>query len=124
MADLSGNVDQRVVSIDRYQGWMFARQHGDGRLTPVGYADAETWPGSDGAANAERQGNGRREDPFAHRPIQASVSSRYSGIDPGMRQRPFLQPQRHRALDIRPSCRLLRDDGAHGCAGMSRYRTR
>lgn len=83
MADLSGNVDQRVVSIDRYQGWMFARQHGDGRLTPVGYADAETWPGSDGAANAERQGNGRREDPFAHRPIQAPVSGFYSGVDLG-----------------------------------------
>lgn len=89
VADLSGSINERTISIGRAEGRAFDGAHGDGELGPDGFADVATWPGFDGAFNTGKQGQGQRGGSFQYPEHLVAISNRYLATDPGGRRLPI-----------------------------------
>ncbi len=55
--ELSGNTEERAVTVGNSLGRAFTGLHGNGELTGSGFADTVNWPGSDGAGGGYRGGS-------------------------------------------------------------------
>ncbi|MDX1478444.1 MAG: SUMF1/EgtB/PvdO family nonheme iron enzyme [Saprospiraceae bacterium] len=74
--DLAGSVWERVITIGDAQGRAFTGQHGDGRLTGMGYANVEDWP----AGNDEQGGFGFRGGGYYRHDRSYTIFNPYSPI--------------------------------------------
>jgi formylglycine-generating enzyme required for sulfatase activity len=81
--ELSGNIDERPVTVGNLTGRLFDGQHGNGVLTATGYADVSNWPGTTGIGSGRRGGTyqyGSGNTRVSNRGEAASTQGRYGQL--------------------------------------------
>ncbi|ANQ50524.1 SUMF1/EgtB/PvdO family nonheme iron enzyme [Flammeovirga sp. MY04] len=71
--EMSGNMEERIVSIGRPEGRLFTGKHGDGQLDEDGYANVTNWP-----SNTSAIGTGVKGGTYSKGAGRMRVSNRIS----------------------------------------------
>ena len=74
--ELSGNLDERIVSIGTSVGRNFVGSHGNGMITSDGFADISDWPGYSSGKNSQYAGTGFRGGDWNEDSTRLTISDR------------------------------------------------
>ena len=77
--EMSGNLEEKPVTLANQAGRRFKGTHGDGALTKDGFADTSDWPGYAGSKNSGVAGAGSRGGSWYTNATHLRISGRQKG---------------------------------------------